>query len=133
MNNIGNCPECGKLYVKTAAGMCPACYELEEENELKVAEYVRDHPKSSVESIHEATGIKEKTIFRMIKNGRFMDVGVVSYPCETCGAPIAEGRICYGCNQNFIKQVKEAEAKRLSKEKEAVVKKRSAGMYTKDM
>lgn len=136
MNEIGNCPECGKLYVKTAAGMCRDCYELEEENEMKVAEFVRDHPKSSVEAIHKATGVKEKTIFRMIKNGRFVDIGAVSYPCESCGAAIYEGRICYRCNQKFIKQVKESEAKRLEQqkaEKPEVAKKRGSGMYTKDM
>lgn len=138
--NIGNCPECGKLYVKTAAGMCPDCYRLEEEKQAVVAEYVRDHPKSSVEEIHEATGVKEKTIFRMIKSGRFVD-SLISYPCEMCGQPISEGRFCLKCNQNLIQQVKEAEAKRVEKEKtlaKTIENKQDKqvqgkGMYTKNM
>ncbi|WP_199884008.1 hypothetical protein [Anaerosinus massiliensis] len=130
--NLGNCPECGKLYVKTAVGMCLDCYKLEEENEKIVAEYVRDHPRSSVEAIHKATGVKEKTIFRMIKNGRFMDISEISYPCESCGSPIYEGRLCDKCNANFLNQVKESESARFTKAKEEEERRRG-GMYTKNM
>lgn len=131
--NLGNCPECGKLYVKTAVGMCLDCYKLEEENEKIVAEYVRDHPRSSVEAIHKATGVKEKTIFRMIKNGRFMDISEISYPCESCGSPIYEGRLCDKCNANFLNQVKESESARSTKAKEEEERRRRSGMYTKNM
>lgn len=133
--NVGNCPECGKLYAKNAMGMCHDCYRLEEENEAKVAEFVRDNPKSSIDKIHEATGIKEKTIFRMIKSGRFIDAGSIAYPCESCGAPIYEGRICAACNQNLVRQLKDMEAKRIEKQKNEVVreKKRGTGMHTKNM
>lgn len=131
--NVGNCPECGRLYMKTALGMCHDCYRLEEENEKIVAEYVRDNPKCSVEAIHKATGIKEKTIFRMIKNGRFMNVGDVSYPCESCGKLIHEGRLCDKCNTNFINQVKESDAARATKTKEDEERRRRSGMYTKNM
>lgn len=131
--NVGNCPECGRLYMKTTLGMCNDCYRLEEDNEKIVAEYVRDNPKSSVEAIHKATGIKEKTIFRMIKNGRFMDAGEISYPCESCGKPIYEGRLCDKCNTNFVNQVKESDATRAAKTKEDEERRRRSGMYTKNM
>lgn len=135
--NIGNCPECGRLYAKTAMGMCNDCYREEELSELKVSEYVRDNPKSSIDAIHEATGVKEKTIFRMIKNGRFVNEMQVAYPCQSCGAPIYQGRLCNNCNSKFIKQVKESEAKRAAERttggKEPEKGKRGTGMYTKDM
>lgn len=120
--------------MKTALGMCPDCYREEEKQELKVAEYVRDHPKSSIDKIHEATGVKEKTIFRMIKNGRFIDAAQVSYPCQNCGSPIFQGRLCNNCNSNFLKQVKESEAKRKEQKTVGAKEKHSTGgMYTKDM
>lgn len=137
--NLGNCPECGKLYVKTAVGMCVDCYREEEKNEMKVAEYVRDHPRSSIDKIHENTGVKEKTIFRMIKNGRFMGEAQISYPCESCGAPTTDGRLCVKCNEGFTKQVKEVEAKMADERRtqpERIKKpetQRGGGMYTKDM
>lgn len=133
--NVGNCPECGKLYAKSTLNMCMDCYRIEEENQAKVAEYVRDNPKSTVEVIHEATGISEKTIFRMVKSGRFVDIGSISYPCQQCGAQIHEGRICGNCNAKFLKQLRESEAKRKAgeKDKEQVERKRGTGMYTKDM
>ena len=133
MNNVGNCPECGKLCIKTAAGMCPNCYRLEQDNEEVVASYVRDNPKSSVEEIHEATGVKEKTIFRMIKNGRFMDDFQVTYPCEKCGTEIVRGRLCDECNHRILKDIQDSQAKREAmqvKEKKDVAGK---GMYTKNM
>lgn len=134
--NIGNCPECGKLYVKTAFDMCADCYREEEKNEVKVAEYVRDHPRSSIEKIHEATGVKEKTIFRMIKSGRFVDVGQIAYPCQSCNSPIFQGRICDSCNSKLIKQVKESEEKRAEMKTVGEAKKtggKHGGMYTKNM
>lgn len=136
---IGNCPECGKLYQKNATGMCPNCYKKEEEYEQIVAEYVRDHQKCSVSEIHEATGVKEKTIIRMIKNGRFFNENtMISYPCQQCGAPIYEGRICQKCNESFLKQVKDAEEKRKNlnsslNQTGGTDKVKSKGMYTKNM
>ncbi|NLP42529.1 MAG: flagellar protein, partial [Veillonellaceae bacterium] len=67
---LKNCPECGRLFVENPSGMCPACYEKVEEDELKVVEYLRDTRKASLKEIHEATGVKEGIIMRMIKRGR---------------------------------------------------------------
>ncbi|MGL6016958.1 MAG: flagellar protein [Selenomonadaceae bacterium] len=133
MNKIGNCPECGKLYVDNGVGMCRDCYVKEEENETIVASFVRDHPKTSVEEIHEATGIKEKTIFRMIRNGRFVSDMEISYPCDSCGAPIIKGRLCDKCSTNIMKQVYENEKKREAVKKPFDKKDSSRGMYTNKM
>ncbi|MDF2636168.1 MAG: hypothetical protein K0R78_3042 [Pelosinus sp.] len=106
---IKNCPECGKLYVENPSGLCPECYAQEEVYEHQIGEYLREYGKASVETIHKATGVKEKIILRMIRSGRLLVDGIslISYPCDMCGVPIYEGRICAKCGSSFTKQVKE--------------------------
>jgi uncharacterized Zn finger protein (UPF0148 family) len=106
---IKNCPECGKLYMENPSGLCPECYAQEEVYEHQIGEYLREHGKASVETIHKATGVKEKIILRMIRSGRLLVDGIslISYPCDMCGVPIYEGRICAKCGSSFTKQVKE--------------------------
>lgn len=108
---LKNCPECGKLYLENATGMCMDCYKIEEMNESKIASYVRDHPNSTISKIHEATGVKESTILRMIHDGRFIDISAIFYPCQSCGEPIAEGRLCQKCKHTLQAQIETAEKK----------------------
>lgn len=103
---LKNCPECGRLFVDNASGMCPECYRQVEEDELLVVDYLRERRKASLQEIHEATGVKESTILRMLKRGRIFSGLEVSYPCETCGVPIYEGRLCPRCSKGFLEQVK---------------------------
>lgn len=129
---LKNCPECGKLFVSGTVPMCPACYEQEEKDEMKIVEYLREKNKASMEEIHEATGVKERTIFRMIKAGRFMGISDISYPCEVCGTLIFGGRMCDKCNTDFLKQVKESKLDRAAKVQIESDKNRGAGMHSRD-
>ncbi len=101
---LRNCPGCGKLMVETPRGICPECYANEEQAELKVVEFLRNVPKSSLEEIHEATGVATKTIMRMIKEKRIHSDIQVFYPCEACQTPIYEGRVCSKCSTALLKQ-----------------------------
>ena len=87
MNKLKNCPECGKLYLEVGQKMCPACYDVELEQEKIVHDYVRDHDKCSIRMIVDDTGVKEKVVLRMIKSGGVVSKNV-AYPCENCGADI---------------------------------------------
>ncbi len=102
---LANCSECGKLYVENAAGICPECYRRQEEDEEKVVDYLRDIEKATLEEIHQATGVKHKIILRLLHSGRIMGTAI-SYPCETCGTLIDEGRLCDKCSKNILEQVK---------------------------
>lgn len=95
--------------MENPSGLCPACYAEEEVYEHKIGEYLRDFGKASIEDIHKATGVKEKIILRMIKSGRlFVDgINTINYPCDMCGDPIIEGRLCSKCSSGFAKQVHE--------------------------
>ncbi len=124
---IMNCPQCGKLFVESPAGLCPECYAEQQQDEVKVADYLREVGKSSVPEIHRATGVKEKVIIRMIKQGRILTDFNVSYPCEVCGKMIDEGRLCLECSQHIVKQIKPKDW-----EKEEHPTRTGERMYTRD-
>ena len=103
---LANCKECGKLFVQNPSGICPDCYQLLEEQESKVAAYLRDNQRASITEVHEATGVPEKVILKMIKKGRIVGNIALEYPCETCGKPINEGRVCTECGRRVLDQLK---------------------------
>ncbi|MPL97849.1 hypothetical protein SDC9_44044 [bioreactor metagenome] len=103
---LKNCPECGRLFVENASGLCPACYEQVEADEVKVVDYLRDARKATLQEIHDITGVKENIIMRMLRRGRILSDFAVSYPCETCGELITEGRLCSRCSKGFTDQIK---------------------------
>jgi len=103
---VANCPECGKIYMENPAKLCPACYAAFEADEEKVVEFMRNKRKASLEEIHTGTGVPHKVILRMLKQNRLTSEFQVNYPCESCGAPITEGRLCANCAKNILDQVK---------------------------
>lgn len=122
---LANCPECGKLYVENAMRICPECYRREEDDAEKVVEYLRDTNKATLEEIHQATGVKHKIILRLLHSGRIMGTAI-SYPCETCGTLIDQGRLCDACSKNILDQVKVDEK---HEEHEKIVTKSRSRMY----
>lgn len=155
---LKNCPRCGRLFMDMGKKICEVCIEKELEDEDRAAEYVREHPDAHVKEIAKETGVKETIIMRMVRQGRFMATsGVqISYPCERCGKPITNGRLCDMCNKALITEVKQhqqqqermqhirkepAPPKPAAAAKEPVAPKKKpaatsatrAGMYSKDM
>ncbi|WP_223191665.1 flagellar protein [Propionispora hippei] len=125
---LKNCPECGKIFVDSPAGMCPACVEQEERDEIKIVDFLRESGNAaSIEEIHESTGVKERTILHMMRKGRFMGDFEISYACESCGAPIVEGRVCAACSKNIINQMKQSAEKEAQKSLEF---KKAGRMYS---
>lgn len=98
---LANCSECGKLYLENPHRLCPACLERQDEEEKLIAEYLRTIDKASLQEIRQATGVREKTINRMLKQGRLYGNFTVEYPCEMCGTIITEGRVCRHCLQSL--------------------------------
>lgn len=91
---------CGKLFNDTGHKVCMECYAELEKKEQEVVNYVRDHRGAKVAEICEATGAPTGMIKKMIREGRFEQIGVkMTYPCEKCGAPIITGKICQQCEE----------------------------------
>lgn len=95
-----NCPKCGRIFVplNPTQKYCADCMEKERQLENELSRYVRDHPKIKIDELIEATGAPEKVVRKMIREGRFIQLGVqMTYPCERCGAPITQGKLCPKC------------------------------------
>ena len=126
---LKNCSDCGKIYVENVSGLCPDCLEKEEEQERLIIDFLRKKDKASVEEIHKETGVKERTILRMMKKGRFLSYGDIAYKCESCDNLITEGRVCDEWVRYSLKQVKEVNEKRRKDEEHRRTGER---MYTRD-
>ena len=129
-----NCSGCGKLFVATEGRrFCPNCMEKEQKIENEVVNFVRDHPKSKVaEILEEVPGSNEKLIKRLIREGRFEQVGVkLTYPCEKCGAPIVAGKLCGKCTDALRNELQSTQLRGVAvKKPDAPSQQRGRGMYT---
>lgn len=101
MAELANCPYCGQLFMRNARNICTPCYEKEEEHFETVYQFIREkkNRRATMAEICDETGVAEKTINRFIKEGRLRlaDLPNLSYPCDSCGAPIREGKLCGNC------------------------------------
>ncbi|RXT04122.1 flagellar protein [Ammoniphilus sp. CFH 90114] len=101
--SLSNCPECGKLYVRTRIDMCPDCVKKIEEDIAKCTSYLKSNPKSTIQDVSEATGLSVKRITKFILKKRIVleDYPNLDYPCDRCGTLIRNNRVCVDCYQNI--------------------------------
>ena len=102
MAELGNCPQCGDIYVlNNIRDVCLNCYKQEEADFEKVYQFIRkkQNRTAQMEEVVEATGVQKTLIYKFIKKGRiklaqFPNLG---YPCAKCGTIIREGKLCQPC------------------------------------
>ncbi|MBU9721732.1 MULTISPECIES: TIGR03826 family flagellar region protein [Bacillaceae] len=105
LNNIDNCPSCGKVFVKALRPVCNECHREVEKKFNTVYTFIkkRENRMASLEEVHEGTEVEKDLIVHFIREGRihlaqFPNLG---YPCEKCGSFIREGRICKECRSEI--------------------------------
>lgn len=119
--NVINCSRCGKVCIRSASELCPACLkELDKQYELCL-EHLRENRGLSLQELSDATEVPVKQIIRFIKEGRIsiIQASNLTYPCEVCGDPIMEQSICTPCRQRLQKDytaLKEDEERKNTKE-----------------
>ncbi len=128
---LKNCQQCGKLFMaRPREKICPACQDAEREMEPTVVNYVRDHPKCKVQDVLEGTGAPESLVRRLIREGRFEQLGVAfGYPCKKCGKEIYSGQYCENCLKDMQDGLHSVQTN-ITKNAEAA---RGHGMYSKDL
>jgi flagellar operon protein (TIGR03826 family) len=107
MGNVQNCPGCGKIFVRSLREVCQDCFKKEEADFQTVYQFIRkkENRMASREEVEEVTGVKGEVITKFIKKGRLhlQAFPNLTYPCESCGKAIREGRICEACKANITK------------------------------
>jgi len=126
--DLRNCPECGKVFVYTSVNMCPECRKEEEQEFIKVKEYLYKNPKIGIYELSEATEVDEAKIIRWVREGR---IEGKSFPgivvtCDRCGKPIPEGRYCQSCSNELARGFLN-----ISKKNEESTQKTTAKFHTK--
>ncbi|MFD2639007.1 TIGR03826 family flagellar region protein [Piscibacillus salipiscarius] len=111
MGELANCPQCGELFVKGAISVCQKCYQEEEKKFEKVYKFIRKR-KNRTATMYEVaseTGVEESLITKWIKEKRIhpSQAPNFNYPCEKCGNPISEGKLCPSCTDTLRKNMTE--------------------------
>ena len=130
-NKLKNCSGCGRLYLDTGVGICPDCQQKELDAEDMVAAYVRENQGCTVAEVCAATGISEKIIRRMIRQGRFSNIPGVEfrYPCARCGEMIDHGDYCFSCQRQITADLVAQQQKAMAN----AAARKTAGMYSMDI
>ncbi|WP_042374197.1 hypothetical protein [Neobacillus jeddahensis] len=105
---LRNCPKCQKVYL-WVRDICDNCYQKQEEDYLRVADYLREYPGSNIYEVSEATGVTVAQIRQFILADRIL-VGHfenLEYPCETCGTMIKSGKKCPKCLEAITQLAKQ--------------------------
>lgn len=107
---LGNCPKCGKLFLRITV-LCAACYQKQEEDYLKAADYLRDHSGGTIQELSDATEVSIAQIRQFILAERILvsQFPNLSYPCETCGSMIRTGKTCSNCMDTLNKLANQVE------------------------
>jgi len=102
---LRNCPECGRVFAYIDINLCPACKKKDEENLVKVKEYLSENPHIGILELAEAVDVEEDRIMRWIREGRIEGKKFpgMKVSCERCGRPIQEGRFCIKCSNELAK------------------------------
>lgn len=101
---LGNCPKCGKLFLRTK-GLCEDCYQKQEDDYLTVSAYLREHPRISIQELSDATKVSVDQIRQFIWAKRILVTYFpnLSYPCKICGNMIRTGKACPSCTDTINK------------------------------
>jgi len=121
--DIRNCTRCGKIYQYDGFKICPSCIREDEEDFLKVREYLYEYPGANLQEVHEATGVSISKIIDFLRQGRLevAEESNILLQCEKCGASIKTGRYCQKCTTEIQRELGSAYAaavKPVKKEKE---------------
>lgn len=106
MQNLKNCPRCGKLtlaYLKR----CRSCQAEVDKEFLICSQYLRENPDTTIYKLHEETGVSLEQIQEFIREGRFI-TRKLKYRCANCDNLIVQGKYCEDCQKKLREQFRES-------------------------
>ncbi len=71
---LAKCPRTGKLFDNAKGVVHPSAEAVEEEDYVKVLDYLAIHPNAKGDEVVENTGVTHECIARMIKTGRVKEM-----------------------------------------------------------
>lgn len=105
------CVKCGGVMVFQGLGeyKCEKCGELAYDDYGKVRGYIEEHRGATAAQVEEATGVSQKTIRRLLKEGRLevAEGSKMFLRCELCGKDIRSGKYCPECEVKMHRSLEE--------------------------
>lgn len=109
--NWRNCKVCRKVILDGMNDVCKECREEEEQDLIKVMDYLRANPGTTIAQISEDTGVPEKRINKFIKKGRLVTTDF-KIPCSVCGNEFKAdySMVCNECRKRMDNELTKARA-----------------------
>lgn len=105
------CPECAGVMVYKGVGeyVCEQCGFVAYDDYGKARNYVEEHMGANAAEVSKATGVSQRAIREMLKEGRLEIApnSTLFLRCEICGATIRWGRFCPKCELAYHKDLEE--------------------------
>lgn len=105
------CSECGGVMVFKGLGeyQCEKCGFVDYDDYGKARNYVEKHAGANAAEVGKATGVSQKSIRDMLKEGKLEIAknSVIFLKCEICGALINSGRYCSKCETAYHRDKEE--------------------------
>lgn len=103
INNLDNCPRCGKIYVKNFKDICPNCMKEIDTMYEKCLKYLREHRSCTIQELSDETKVSVNQITKFIREGRISikNSPNMGYPCDSCGTIIRENQLCDPCRKRL--------------------------------
>ena len=105
------CKVCGGVMVFKGVGEyhCEECKAVDYDDYGKVRLYIEEHPGANAAQVEENTGVSQKIIRRLLKDGRIeVAEGSKSFlRCEVCGKSIRSGQFCPECETKVHHRMEE--------------------------
>lgn len=113
------CKKCGGVMVFKGVGEyhCEKCKAVEYDDYGKVRLYIEEHRGATAAEIEQAVGVSQKTIRRLLKDGRIeiTENSKAFLRCEVCGKQIRSGQFCTECEIKVHRNLEEKQRERLHK------------------
>lgn len=111
------CGSCQGMMIFKGVGEyeCEKCHDFDYDDYGKARNYIETHPGANTSQIAENTGVSQKSIRHMLKEGR-LEIASDSktfMKCEICGINVRSGRLCDKCEVNYNRALEEKERKNL--------------------
>ncbi|MDF2717709.1 MAG: hypothetical protein K0R28_4634 [Paenibacillus sp.] len=108
---VDNCPNCGSIYQKNFRNMCGACSMKVDRDLGNCIDHLWRFPNVTTDELSLATQTSVTSIHIFIKEGKLSkSYGRLTYPCECCGVPIRNNRLCVDCSHAFKDTAKQLQA-----------------------
>lgn len=118
--DIKSCRFCRKAF-RGFSALCPTCAEDLDKKYITVRNYLDKDRGANVMAVAKETGVDEKSILFLIREGRIALRGSdgVSINCMKCGTGIMSGRYCDKCKGDLVQELESTKSAMESSVKQA--------------